>query len=204
MTGRGSTGWSCAVLSPAGDVQLEQVDDDGQEWLGEGPGGEAWGALGPVREACAAAGSGSDWIQAVVDAVGRELAAGAHRSMLLVKQGEGVWFHASFTSNRESIREHGLDWRRMTGQGIAGSTAPEWPGVFLCANLEDVGFFVRMGERRGSVDVWAVELDGQWLEGAPDSDGGGGDNWMICPEPITPNRLGLVDQEPHPDLSQSR
>jgi hypothetical protein len=70
--------------------------------------------------------------------------------------------------------------------------------VFLCSDLEDARFFVRASERRGAVDVWAVELDGQWLEGAPDSDGGGGDNWMICPEPIAPNRLRLVDEEPHP------
>jgi hypothetical protein len=149
------------VLCPEGNVRLEQVDSRGQEWLGEGPGGDAWGGLGAVLEACTPTGSGSDWIRAVVGAIERELVTGVRRSILLVRRGEGVWFHVSFASNRDSIREHGLDWRRMTSRGIAGSTRPEWPGVYLCAELEDAGFFVQMGARRERVDIWAVELEGQ-------------------------------------------
>jgi hypothetical protein len=37
-----------------------------------------------------------------------------------------VMFHVSDRANRESIRQHGLDWRRMGGaMGIAGNRAPE-------------------------------------------------------------------------------
>jgi len=83
----------------------------------------------------------------------------------------------------------------MNRQGIAGSPAPEWPGIFLCATLEDARFFVMIGARRDPVDIWSVQLDGQWLEGARDSDGGGGDNWMICPTPIPPKNLQLLERD---------
>jgi hypothetical protein len=39
--------------------------------------------------------------------------------------------------------------------GIAGSTAPEADGVFLCEEFQ-VGFFVRMNNTGGPVDVWEV------------------------------------------------
>ena len=55
----------------------------------------------------------------------------------------------TFATNRESILRHGLDWRSMSGDGIARSRAPEWPGVFLCASLEDVRFFVMIGSHHG-------------------------------------------------------
>jgi hypothetical protein len=97
-------------------------------------------------------------------------------------------------SDPESIMRHGRDWRRMAGGGIAGSIEAEWPGVFLCADLEDADFFAGMG-RRDLVDIWAVELDGFWLEGDPGAGGGGGDNWMICPEPIAPSRVRLVAKD---------
>jgi hypothetical protein len=85
----------------------------------------------------------------------------------------------------------------MNRQGIAGSRAPEWPSIFLCATPQDAQFFVMIGARRDPVDIWSVQLDGQWLEGAPDADGGGGggDNWMICPTPIAPNNLRLLEQD---------
>jgi hypothetical protein len=36
-----------------------------------------------------------------------------------------VMFHVTDSANRESIRQHGLDWRRMgTALGIAGSRVP--------------------------------------------------------------------------------
>jgi hypothetical protein len=190
-----AAGWNCTVLSETGDIDLEQVDDAGAEWLGIGPGGEAIGSLRDVLVTAAADGTDPEWTQAVADALEREIAAGDRRSRLLVKRCVGVWYHATFAANRQSIQRNGLDWRLMNGQGVAGSRAPEWPGIFLCATLEDVHFFVMIGARRGPVDIWAVELQGQWLEGARDSDGGGGDNWMICPSPIAPKRIRRVERD---------
>ena len=44
-------------------------------------------------------------------------------------------FHVTSSLNRESIQAHGLDWRRMgAARGIAGSSAPEQAGCFLCLN----------------------------------------------------------------------
>jgi hypothetical protein len=188
-------GWNCTVLSAVGGIELEQGDDAGEEWLAIGPAGEAIGALDAVLSSAAGEGVDLDWVQAVAAAIGREIAVGERRRMLLVKRGAGVWYHATFASNRESIQRNGLDWRLMHGGGIAGSRAPEWPGVFLCATPEDASFFVRIGSRRGPVDVWSVELDGEWLEGARDSDMGGGDNWMICPVPIPSTRLKLLQRD---------
>jgi hypothetical protein len=188
-------GWSCTVLAASGDIGLEQIDDPGEEWLGAGPGGEAIGPLRDVLTTAAAPGTDPEWIRAVADALGREIAVGERRSRLLVKRGVDVWYHVAFASNRQSIQRYGLDWRWMDGPGIAGSRAPEWPGVFLGSTIDDARFFVRMGARRGPVDIWSVELDGQWLEGARDSDLGGGENWMICPSPIRPARLRLRERD---------
>ena len=93
----------------------------------------------PARHAAAAM---RHWIAAVIAAIERELAlATTGRSQLLVMRASGTWFHATFAENRESIMRHGLDWRRMAGGGIAGSVEAEWPGVFVCADLEDAKAF---------------------------------------------------------------
>jgi hypothetical protein len=124
---RGSTlpfafvGWSCCVLSPGGDVQLEQLSADGEDWFGEGPGGTEMGAVETVVRGCAAAGTDPAWIEAVAAAIGREVKTGTRRSVLLVKRASGWMFHASRSPNRDSIARHGLDWRRMDRPGIAGS-----------------------------------------------------------------------------------
>jgi len=61
------------------------------------------------------------------------LADGWRRPVLEVFQGTGQMFHVTATANRESIRRHGLDWRRMgAAPGIAGSTRPELPAMFAC------------------------------------------------------------------------
>jgi hypothetical protein len=66
-------------------------------------------------------------------------------------------FHVTSAMNRESVLAHGLDWTRMgTAPGIAGSPAPEEEGVFLCRDDFEAGFFVRMNNTGGPVDVWAV------------------------------------------------
>ena len=188
-------GWNCTVLAAAGEVDVEQLDDAGLEWLALGPGGEFTGPLAQALKEAISGDAEPGWVEAVVDAVAREIGVGNRRSQLLVKRGTGVWFHVTFSANRESIRRHGLDWNYMSGYGIAGSTAPEWPGIFLCDSLEDAHFFVVIGSRRGPVDTWEVELEGQWLEGAPNSDGGGGDNWMVCPEPIPRKCIRLCETD---------
>ena len=159
----------CLVIAAGGEVQLEQLDDAGREWFGDGPSGQAIGWLGHVLAACADPDVERDWIEAVVAALEREVALGrTERSMLLVKRGEGVMYHASRSANRDSIARHGLDWRLMSASpGIAGSAEAEWPGIFLCTDLE----------------------------GAPDADGGGSDDWMIAPQPIGPDRIELVRRD---------
>lgn len=68
-----------------------------------------------------------------------------------------TWFHVSSRANRESIWAYGLDWTKMgAAPGIAGSTDPEADGVFLCQDEFTAGFFVRMNNTGGPVDVWAV------------------------------------------------
>jgi hypothetical protein len=191
----GGAGWNRTVLSTAGDIDLEQIDDAGDEWVAIGPGGDATGALPDVLTSAAADDTDPEWTHAMAAALQREIAVSDRRTMLLVKRGAGPSYHTTFAANRQSIQRNGLDWWRMNGQGIAGSRAPEWPGIFLCATLEDARFFVMIGARRNPVDIWSVQLDGQWLEGARDSDGGGGDNWMICPTPIPPKNLRLLEQD---------
>jgi hypothetical protein len=187
-----SQGWTCTVLAAGGDVQIEQLDRDGDEWFGDGPGGSTMGALDAVLSDCADADPG--WVAAVVAAIGREIAVGMRRSLLLVKRGSGWMFHASPVRNRASIAQHGLDWRRMTGTGIAGSTAPEWPGVFVCSDLWSARWFATMRGQAVS-DIWRVNVDGIWLEGDPGASGGGDDDWMIAPEPIPAGRVSLLERE---------
>jgi hypothetical protein len=39
-----------------------------------------------------------------------------------------------------------------------------------------------------ATDVWAVPIDGLWLENGPDG-------WVILPEPVPPERLRLVETD---------
>ncbi len=71
----------------------------------------------------------------------------------------GTWcaYHVTSSENRDSIRKHGLDWRRRVNSifGIAGSRAAEGPCVLLARDLSEVDFFVQMGKHRHSpLDVW--------------------------------------------------
>lgn len=189
-----SAGWTCTLLAERGDVLLEQLDDRGHDWFAEGPAGVAAGELRAVIAEAAAEGTDAEWIDAVAAAIGRELLVGIRRSTLLVKRGEGLMFHASPSENRDSIRRHGLDWRRTSTLGVAGSAEPEWPGIFLCSDMESAEWFAGMSRAR-TADIWSVRVDGIWLEGAPDADGGGGDDWMIAPEPIGPDRVELIEAD---------
>src|SRR5271168_2027913 len=116
------------------------------------------------------------WVAAVCAALARERTwRMGRRPSLLVKEGSGEMFHVTATENRQSILRHGLDWRQMgTIAGIAGSREPELPAVFLCENRDEIGFFTEMS--RLPADVWAVRVDGLWVETGPHG-------WIIVPEP---------------------
>jgi hypothetical protein len=180
-----------------GDVELEQLNRSGSDWFGEVPDGTAMGSSQTVVADCAGAGVDPEWVDAVVEAIRRELEVGSCRTDLLVKRGSGWMFHASRSINRDSIARHGLDWRRMTGRGIAGNEQPEWPGVFLCADLEGAQWFAAM-PGAGPADIWRVRVDGLWLEGDPGASGGADDGWMIAARPIPPEDLTLHERDVAP------
>jgi hypothetical protein len=120
-------------------------------------------------------------------------------------------YHVTDRANRESIRQHGIDWRKMgTSLGIAGSRAPEHQGVFLAEEPGIARFFVDMARRNGrhAIDVWEVDLDLDFNRNfdADDDDlldrlppGGPliqhGDGFLCYLEPIPPERLRLIDPD---------
>lgn len=123
-------------------------------------------------------------MQAVCAALVRERQWPLRRPRLAVESLDGQLCHVTAAANRQSIRRHGLDWRRMGGaHGIAGSPAPELPAIFLCEDREDADFFVHMA--RFPVDIWTVRVDGLWLESGPDG-------WRLVAAPIEPERVSLV------------
>jgi hypothetical protein len=100
-------------------------------------------------------------------------------------------FHVSSSSNRDSIRRHGLDWTLMgAARGIAGSHSPEISGVFLCLDEFEVGWFVQLNNTGGPVDVWTVTgiSEGQLLEA--------GTGHMYFPGKIPPVHLDLASWPP--------
>jgi hypothetical protein len=78
--------------------------------------------------------------------------------------------------------------------GIAGSTRAEWPGVFLCSELESARWFAQMA-RPGRADIWRVRVDSLWLEGDPGASGSGDDDWMIAIEPIPAEDVALLERD---------
>jgi hypothetical protein len=101
-----------------------------------------------------------------------------------------VVFHVSSIRNRESIRRHGLDWKRMLDQpGIAGSPTAEGPCVFLADDMDVAEWFVSMSRNHHkSVDIWEVTLPDD-----PDLDEI--DGFLCTTEPIPPDRVRLVRQD---------
>jgi len=99
--------------------------------------------------------------------------------------------------NRDSVAEHGLDWRRMITTGIASvpgpgeAGPPEEQGIFLCESLDDVEFFVGFGQHQ-LVDVWQVDTHDLPLEPGPDG-------WLLCRRPIATDRLLLVQRDRPPE-----
>lgn len=176
-------------------VRLEQLDAAGDEWFGELSPATSIGSLRDVLDAvCPDA--DPQWRDVVLRAVAGDREAGAGRVGLVVNRGAGTRFHASRATNRDSIAEHGLDWRRMAGPGVAGSRRPEWPGVFLVDGLEGAQWFADMAD--GDADIWQVAVDGLWLISDPNASGGLDDGWAIAPDPIAPERLKLLRAAPQP------
>jgi hypothetical protein len=105
---------------------------------------------------------------------------------------ESPRFHVSPTTNRESILAHGLDWTKMhpARRGIACGWVgqPEEAGIYLTnPEIEDARFFVTMGGGR-DIDVWQVDVTGLPLIDLSRQGG-----WWLCSQPISPERLTLVE-----------
>lgn len=106
-----------------------------------------------------------------------------------------VRYHVTSVLNRDSIRTHGLDWRRMgAAPGIAGSRRAEQEGCFL-GEAYDADYFVNMNNTGGSVDVWGVVgVDVDDLVTSPE-------NYFYVATVIAPDRLRLIRRDllPRPD-----
>lgn len=69
--------------------------------------------------------------------------------------------------------------------GIAGSSAPEQDGVFLCCGEHEALFFIVGNNTGGPVDVWTVEgIDPCELVESPEG-------FMFVPRPVPPSALCL-------------
>lgn len=180
----------CVIQLPGDErqIEFEELDLSGAVCGARCQGTGTFG-FGSAGQALAAAGGlavDDRWIAAVGAALARERTwtGTRRRPVLLVKEASGEMFHATATQNRQSILRHGLDWEQMgTAPGIAGSREPELPAVFLCESREETGFFTGMS--RLPADIWAVAVDGRWVESGPDG-------WILLPEPVPPERLRLV------------
>ena len=173
-------------------IELVELDGDAGVWGGSRAGRPD--AFGTVTEVLALLSSRPDddtWVVEVAAALDREsrwgFADGWRRPLLEVVPGSGKMLHVTAAVNRESIRRHGLDWRRMgAAPGIAGSTHPELPAVFVCEDREDISFFLNMA--RTPADVWAIDVDGMWVESGPSG-------WWIISRPIGSDRLTLLERD---------
>lgn len=185
------------VLLPPGegedDMGLELVELDGGAdlWGGSRPGrSDAYGTAAEVIAALSDRPPADPWVREAAAALARERDwefGGWRRPIVEVVTGGSEVFHASAVANRDSIRRHGLDWRRMgAARGIAGSTKPELPGIFICDCMEDISFFLHMA--RCATDVWSVDADGLWCETGPSG-------WWVISQPIGPERLRLVARD---------
>jgi hypothetical protein len=180
------------LLAPNHGDRLVELDRDAGTWGGSRAGTpDAFGTAAEVVAALSSRPAGDPWAAEVAAALDREsrwgLADGWRRPVLEVFRGTGQVFHVTATANRESIRTHGLDWRRMgAAPGIAGSTRPELPSVFACDEREDIDFFLNMA--RTPADVWAIDVGGLWAENGPDG-------WWIIAQHIGPDRLTLAERD---------
>ena len=181
--------YECVLRVPGDDqwIDFEELDPGGTVCGARRPGTGAYGFGSAGQALAAASGLSADdrWVAAVCAALARERTwRMGRRPSLLVREGGGEMFHVTAAENRQSILRHGLDWRQMGATaGIAGSREPELPAVFLCENRDETGFFTQMS--RLPADVWAVRVDGLWVETGPHG-------WIIVSEPVPPERLRLL------------
>ena len=145
--------------APGDDIYFDELDDAGQVCGARRHASRAQG-FGTSAEAIGAAAgvaAHDPWVGAVGAALARDRGS-FRRTRLEVQQGDGKLAHFSASANRESISRWGLDWTRMgASPGIAGSTEPELPAVFL-DSADPHSLFRRMG--RTSVDVWGGRREG--------------------------------------------
>lgn len=174
LTGSGPV-HECLILQPGrtgAEIEFEELDLEGRICAARSPddGRVAFGTTEEVIASVTGCPPDDPWLRAVCQALGRErIWDGSRRSTLDVNQGTGEMLHVTATSNRESIEQHGLDWRRMAAScGVAGSRVPELEAIFLCESREDVSFFTRMArtpvrclggrDRRSLVGKWPGRL----------------------------------------------
>ncbi|OZC79405.1 hypothetical protein CH251_00410 [Rhodococcus sp. 06-462-5] len=105
-----------------------------------------------------------------------------------------IRYHVTSVLNRESIRQHGLDWRRMgAARGIAGSHQPEQEGCFLAADEWERDWFVGMNNTGGPVDVWEVSgVEDAELRQSPE-------NFYFRPGVIPTSQIRLVHKDIEPE-----
>jgi transposase-like protein len=188
---QGEASHQCLVLLPATDglhIELEELDPIGSVCGGRRQlsGEVAFGPLAEVLAVTSGRGPGDPWVLAASEALVRERnwKGVGRRQVVEVTLGAGELNHVSAASNRESIRRHGLDWRRMGAvPGVAGSKVPELAAVFLGQHPGDIEFFTRMARR--PCDAWAVRADGLWVENEPSG-------WLMISQPVPPDRLRLI------------
>jgi hypothetical protein len=191
------------LLTPPGDpgsfeypipvIELVELDDKAGVWAGAFPGcPDAYGSAGEVIAALTSRPLDDLWVCEVVAALGRDrewatwwgAGTGRLRQHLEIVQGRGERVHATAAANRESIYRHGLDWNRMgLAPGLAGSTSPELPAIFVCKDLDDVSFLLHMAQV--PTDIWSVDVDGIWLENGPNG-------WQVISHPVAKERLTLL------------
>ncbi|MGA9871230.1 MAG: hypothetical protein WBQ44_08830 [Rhodococcus sp. (in: high G+C Gram-positive bacteria)] len=101
-----------------------------------------------------------------------------------------IRFHVSSALNRASIREHGLDYRKMgAARGIAGSYVAEQEGCFLACSPEERDWFIRMNNTGSPVDVWEIsDVEDDELVVSPE-----GHHYR--PGIIRPNRIRLIQHD---------
>ena len=178
---------SCFIEVPGGALIDFEEWESGAVCGGRATNGGpiAFGAAADVIARTSGRSASDPWVAAVVAALGHERTwrSLGRRSMLDVRIGTGEMFHVAAAANRDSIREHGLDWRRIRGHGIAGSPRPELDAIFLSESVDEADFFLSMA--RAPSDIWAVCVDELVIENGPDG-------WWIVTQPVPPERLRIA------------
>ena len=192
---------SRVLVTPPGDpgnfehsIELVELDDEAGVWAGAFPGcPDAYGSAGEVIAALTSRPLYDPWVREVVAALGRDrewatrggTGTGRLRQRLEIVRGQGKRVHATAAANRESIDRHGLDWNRMgLARGLAGNTRPELPAIFVCEDLNDMSFLLQH-VAQVPTDIWSVDVDGIWLENAPNG-------WQLISYPVARERLTLL------------